>query len=342
MRKASSAATNEDIRGLWEREPGSGIWWIRYRDADGKLRREKVGSRSAAKALLDKRRVARRLGEKLPESIRTAPIKFEEIANSAKEHVEKHNAKPQTVLHRIDEWIKAFGAKPAESVTPEEIDKWLHRKDAATANRYKDAISICYREAIRNGKLKSNPARLVKRRRESSGVIRFLKKDEEALVRQIIQERFPDKMPELDVAIGTGMRAGEQFGPRLTWGQVDFDRCEITLKQTKNGTSRVIPLNATVVAALTARRALVPKSPPSAPVFPTSPRYWWDDVRIAAKIPDYRWHDHRHTFCSRLAMAGVNLVVIKELAGHKTLTVTARYAHLDDSAKRKAVDLLVV
>ena len=40
-------------------------------------------------------------------------------------------------------------------------------------------------------------------------------------------------------------------------------------------------------------------------------------------------------------MAGVTLVVIKEFAGHKTLTVTARYAHLDDAAKRKAVDLLV-
>jgi hypothetical protein len=56
----------------------------------------------------------RRLGEKLPKSIRTAPVKFEEIPQSAKEHVEKHNAKPQTVLHRINEWIKAFGAKPEQ------------------------------------------------------------------------------------------------------------------------------------------------------------------------------------------------------------------------------------
>ena len=49
----------------------------------------------------------------------------------------------------------------------------------------------------------------------------------------------------------------------------------------------------------------------------------------------------RHTFCSRLAMKGVNLKVIQVLAGHKTIVMTARYAHLDDRALRSAVDCLV-
>lgn len=49
-----------------------------------------------------------------------------------------------------------------------------------------------------------------------------------------------------------------------------------------------------------------------------------------------------HTFCSRLAMRKVNLVAIKEPAGHKTLGITARNAHLDDDAKREAVDLLLI
>jgi site-specific recombinase XerC len=41
-------------------------------------------------------------------------------------------------------------------------------------------------------------------------------------------------------------------------------------------------------------------------------------------------------------MRKVNLVAIKELAGHKTLAITARYAHLDDDAKREAVDSLLI
>jgi hypothetical protein len=69
------------LRGLWEREPGSGVWWIRYRDADGKLHREKVGRKSDAEALLNKRRNDRRVGKKMPENIRTAPIKFDKLAN---------------------------------------------------------------------------------------------------------------------------------------------------------------------------------------------------------------------------------------------------------------------
>ena len=70
------------------------------------------------------------------------------------------------------------------------------------------------------------------------------------------------------------------------------------------------------------------------------PRDWWEEAVSASKIKKYRWHDNRHTFCSRLAMKGANLKVIQTLAGHKTITMTARYAHLDDSALRAAVDML--
>jgi integrase len=101
-------------------------------------------------------------------------------------------------------------------------------------------------------------------------------------------------------------------------------------------------MNASVFAAFEARKAQVPHAKSKDIVFDTPPRPWWDDVREQAGVTDYRWHDNRHTFCSRLAMRKVNLVAIKELAGHKTLAITARYAHLDDDAKREAVDSLLI
>ena len=61
MRKDEAKA----IRGVWEREPGSNVWWIRYRDASGKLRREKVGRKGDAIDLLNKRRNDRRVGVKM-------------------------------------------------------------------------------------------------------------------------------------------------------------------------------------------------------------------------------------------------------------------------------------
>jgi len=77
-------------------------------------------------------------------------------------------------------------------------------------------------------------------------------------------------------------------------------------------------------------------------VFAQSPRKWWEDAVSKAAVVGYRWHDNRHTFCSRLAMRGINLKVIQTLAGHKTLVMAGRYAHLDDASLRVAVDSLMV
>lgn len=59
-----------------------------------------------------------------------------------------------------------------------------------------------------------------------------------------------------------------------------------------------------------------------------------------AKITDFHFHDLCHTFASQLVMAGVDLVAVKELLGHKDIKMTLRYAHLAPAHKRKAVNVL--
>ena len=66
----------------------------------------------------------------------------------------------------------------------------------------------------------------------------------------------------------------------------------------------------------------------------------WKPALQAAKIPDFRFHDLRHTFASRLAMAGVDLYTLQRAGGWKTQVMVQRYAHLSPEYIRAAVERL--
>ena len=59
-----------------------------------------------------------------------------------------------------------------------------------------------------------------------------------------------------------------------------------------------------------------------------------------ACIEDFRFHDLRHSFASRLVMKGAGLKAVQELLGHKNIKMTMRYSHLSEAFKKDAVELL--
>src|SRR4029077_80371 len=73
-------------RGIFEKVPGSGIWWIHWYDAQGRRHREKGGTKSMAIALYRKRKTEALEGRKLPEKLRRAPMLFREVAQDALEY----------------------------------------------------------------------------------------------------------------------------------------------------------------------------------------------------------------------------------------------------------------
>jgi len=149
---------------------------------------------------------------------------------------------------------------------------------------------------------------------------------------------------ELEIALHTGMRKGEQFG--LTWAQVDLQERRLTLTKTKNGSGRMIPLNAVALEAFKRQKKITGHS---TKVFltgtgkefgPDAKRTWFDEAVMEAKIHDFSWHCLRHSFCSRLIQNGVSLKAAQELMGHKVLAMTARYAHLAPEHLQSAVEAI--
>lgn len=84
------AILSRRVRGIFEKMPGSGIWWIRYVDSSRRYRREKIGSYSAAVKLYHKRKQEALEGVKLPETLRGRPVSFSELADDALAYSRQH------------------------------------------------------------------------------------------------------------------------------------------------------------------------------------------------------------------------------------------------------------
>jgi integrase len=119
----------------------------------------------------------------------------------------------------------------------------------------------------------------------------------------------------------------------------------LNIPRTKNEEPIHVPLND---AALTALRVVHGLGDGRGRVFQSAKtgeplengRHWFDDAVIDAEIKNFRWHDLRHTFASRLRMKGAPLEDIAGLLGHKSLTMTRRYAHLGPNKLHSVVSLL--
>ena len=335
----------EKVKGVYEHPAGSGVWWVNYY-VTGRRHREKAGRKSDAVALYQKRKADSRRKLKLPELVPGNVVTFGHLSAMAVEHAQTHLRTSRDYVTRDAILSVPFGSRKAAEITPQEIDQWLtkHCGTNATANRYRSYISLAYRLGMENGKVTVNPARLVRLRTENNARQRYLTREEYDRLLGIIGRDNPEQAQAFVVSVYTGMRFSEQFS--LTWNQVDFKTEKIRLEKTKNGTKRDVPLNSVALDAVKQQQAAVPRAPRDM-VFPrpgpsSDCRWWLEPALTEAGITDYTWHNNRHTFCSWLALAGVSIKEIQVLAGHRSITMAARYAHLSPEASVSASERLVM
>jgi site-specific recombinase XerD len=328
-----------NLRGVFERKPGE--WWICYWDAAGRKRREKAGTWASARDLYTKRKNEALQGKKLPETLRRATIPFAEIARDALAYSKAYKASTtyRCDTGRMEVLLRWFREYPAESITAQDIERQFQKQEwsPATPNRYRALLSFTYKLAIRNGKVKENPARLVQHRLEDNARIRFLSADEETALRKAIEGKCPERMAELDLALNTGLRLSEQYGLRCE--NVSLPLRVLTITRSKNGAMRHVRLNQAAVKALETLRRQYPDSELVCGGA-REPRRWFEPVLKDAKVAGFSWHCLRHTFASRLVMAGVDIRTVQELLGHKTIGMTVRYSHLAPKHMLAAVERL--
>jgi integrase len=243
-------------------------------------------------------------------------------------------------------WKVRFPGCTLEDITPLKLEQFrserLKTVSPATVNREFAYLKHVFNLAIRDERTERNPVAKLKMLREPSGRVRFLSDAEEKSLREILAT--DEDQERLTVLVQTGLRRTEFLD--LPWRDVDLKNGVITIRRSKNGETRHVPMTSEVRSILSNR----PRPLNSGRlVFPNSvghPDHHWAQKAFpeaveAARIEDFRFHDTRHTFASRLAMAGVDVLTIKDLGGWKSLSMVQRYAHLSPSHRQQAIERLV-
>lgn len=164
----------------------------------------------------------------------------------------------------------------------------------------------------------------------------------------LYESTYADRLiPMVLLSLKTGIRQGEAFD--LRWSDISFEKNLITIRaeNAKSNKTRHIPLSPSAREALQSWQAQTETKEDDDLVFPgkdgsrlDNVKKSWNGVLSAAKIKNFRWHDMRHDFASKLVMKGVPLNTVRDLCGHADISTTLRYAHLAPEHKAEAIALL--
>lgn len=244
----------------------------------------------------------------------------------------------QSTVDRLAWWTLHYGAEHVRDLDPLTLraarDKLRPGRAPATVNRYVSAQRSAWNWGRNAGLVPRNhpwPTRLMLR--EPKGRVRYLTDRELAALLKAARAHGPTLYAAVVVAVSTGIRRGELL--RLRWADVTLDNpASVRVLETKNDTSRAVHLPGVAVAALKElKRGKVVGKPvflnaDGEPMTGPTLDNLWVKIREAAKLQDFRFHDLRHSCASFLAQNGATLLEIGAVLGHKSPSVTARYAHL--------------
>jgi integrase len=276
-----------------------------------------------------------------------------------RDYAEANRQKPSTIEAKKsimkNHLVPMFADVPLDRVTTlqvQELKGKLSHRSPKTVNNVLNTLSVMLGCAVKWGVIERKPCH-IELIKSQSPEMSFYDLEEHKRLVEVAAEL--DERIHLLVVLGcdAGLRCGEIVA--LEWADIDFKRNVINVSRAerqgkvsvpKSGKSRRVPMTRTLARLLKQLQHL------------RGPRVLWreDGIKKLERPQLRKWlsraqhkaglrdngglHIMRHTFCSHLAMQGVPVNAIKELAGHSDIKTTMRYMHLSPAAREMAVQAL--
>ena len=333
--------------GIYQR--GS-TWWLDFLH-DGRRHYVRLGkgiNRTAAGEIARVKRAGILKGEAGIGGPRRRDLAFDKAAEEfmAWAKANKRRRTVRTYGQCIGKLKAAFTGRRLSAISAFDVERYKRARVAAgvtvMVNRELACLKALYNRCREWEKYEGeNPVARVKLLRESPGRLRFLEAGEETALLAAAGE--PHRTMIL-VGIYAGLRLLSE-ALTLRWADVDLKRGLLTVQAAyaKSGKTRTVPLNALLRHSLRAHRERTPADAElvfcrrSGAAF-RSIRTTFQTACRHAGLKDVTPHVLRHTFASRLAMAGVDPRTIQELGGWASLEMVERYTHLSPTHKAEAVE----
>lgn len=304
-----------------------------------------------------------RLGEIAKHRRKYRPLTIEEACALTKAmwqaRLAQGELRPATVagyMTHLRAIARDFAGRMAFSLTREELLAYRQQLALQTsninANRRVEVFAQVLEVAVREGSLAENPlAGLRKLSEAMHRRTRFLQPGEIARLLEACEQSKARVYLRVAILLAVEHGASIQEVMDLTWEQVDLEQGLVRFHRTKNGRRRTHEIMPGTRAALVRLRKWLEaerKKRGLATAFTGqvlahvdgTPRRTikgaWSGAVSRAGLGGYRFHDNRHTFCSNLMLAGLDLKDVKELIGHGDIRMTDRYAHLSPARKSQA------
>ncbi len=271
---------------------------------------------------------------------------------------------------RFLDWLGSRADEEMARVTQADILAFrsaeLERVSPPTVNHEIKFLRMVFKTAKEDGLVSENPVDAVKNSKRTQPKIR------RAFTLQELQILLSAAEGEWRSLILFGLYTGQRLGDlaRLTWQNIDLQRDEIRLVSNKTGRQQIIPIASPLRRHLEGLRA---GDDPKEPLHPrafasvsksgkvgTLSRQFYElmaSVGLATRKPHRRtevsvgrdgrrniseisFHALRHTATSLMKNAGISSAIVQDIIGHDSEAISANYTHIDDAAKRSALNAI--